>query len=97
MNITNHFLIDIGFLKLRNKEIKSLNEGKVGAPYEYPDSCIRFLAFLTIGFSIPCRIVRGIVRELSEYLKIEEMQFTQIRRTLNIKACVEGTIFKDDI
>lgn len=34
-----HFLIDIGFLKLRNKEIKSMNEGKVGAPYEYVYSC----------------------------------------------------------
>jgi hypothetical protein len=60
-----HFLIDIGFLKLRNKEIKSMNEGKVGAPYEYPDSYIQFLAFLKLGFRIPYRTVQGIVRGLS--------------------------------
>jgi Transposase DDE domain len=92
-----HFLIDIGFLKLRNKEIKSMNKGKVGAPYEYPDSYIHFLAFLKIGFRIPYRTVQGIVRGLSEYVKIEEMHFTQIRRrTLKIKACVEDTNFKDE-
>jgi hypothetical protein len=28
-------LIDIGFLKSWNKEIKKINEGKVGAPFEY--------------------------------------------------------------
>jgi hypothetical protein len=28
-----------------------MNEGKIGAPYEYPDSYIHFLAFLKIGFS----------------------------------------------
>ncbi|MFZ0510173.1 MAG: transposase [Candidatus Nitrosopolaris sp.] len=67
-----HFLIDIGFLKLRNKEIKSMNEGKVGAPYEYPDSYIQFLAFLKLGFRIPYRTVQGIVRGLSEYVKISE-------------------------
>jgi hypothetical protein len=92
-----HFLIDIGFLKLRNKEIKSMNEGKVGAPYEYPDSYIQFLAFLKLGFRIPYRTVQGIVRGLSEYVKIEEMHFTQTRRrTLKIKACVEDTNFKDE-
>jgi hypothetical protein len=35
--------------------------------------------------------------QLSEYVKIEEMHFTQTRRrTLKIKACVEDTNFKDE-
>ena len=74
-----------------------MNEGKVGAPYEYPHSYIHFLAFLKIAFRIPYHTVQGIVRALSEYIKIEEMHFTQIRRrTLKIKACVEDTNFKDE-
>ncbi|MFY9798768.1 MAG: transposase [Candidatus Nitrosopolaris sp.] len=61
-----------------------MNEGKVGAPYEYPDSYIQFLAFLKLGFRIPYRTVQGIVHGLSENVKIEEMPFTQtMRRTLN--------------
>jgi len=74
-----------------------MNEGKVGARYEHPDSYIHFLAFLKIGFRILYRTVQGIVRGLSEYVKIEEMHFTQIRRrTLKIKACVEDTNFEDE-
>jgi hypothetical protein len=42
-----------------------MNEGKVGAPYEYPDLYIQFLAFLKLGFRIPYRTVQGIVRGLS--------------------------------
>jgi len=31
-------------------EIRNMNEGKVGAPFEYSHSYIHFLAFLKIGF-----------------------------------------------
>jgi hypothetical protein len=79
-------LIDIGFLKSWNKEIKEMNQGKVGAPFEYSHSYIYFLAFLRIGFKIPYRIVQGIIRGLADYLKIEEIHFTQLRiRMLKIK------------
>ncbi|HYA85177.1 MAG TPA: hypothetical protein VEH06_17285, partial [Candidatus Bathyarchaeia archaeon] len=43
---------------------------------------IQFLAFLKIGFKISYRTVQGIVRGLSDYLKIEEIHFTQIRRRI---------------
>src|SRR5438128_8453426 len=75
-------LIDIGFLKSCNKEIKKINEGKVGAPFEYSDTYIQFLAFLKIGFKISYRTVQGIVRGLSDYIRIEEIHFTQIRRRI---------------
>jgi hypothetical protein len=77
-----HILIDVGFIKLWNKEIKKMNNGKIGAPFEYPDSYIQFLGFLKIGFKIPYRMTQGIVRGLSEYVKIQEMHFTQIRRRI---------------
>ena len=76
-------LIDVSFLKSSNKEIKKMNIGKVGAPFQYSDSYIQFLAFLKIGFKIPYRMVQGIVRGLSEYVRIgKEIHFTHIRRRM---------------
>jgi hypothetical protein len=40
------------------------------------------LAFLKIGFKISYRTVQGIVRGLSDYLRIEEVHFTQVRRRI---------------
>jgi hypothetical protein len=66
-----------------------MNEGKIGAPFEYSNSYIQFLAFLKIGFKIAYRTIQGIVRGLADYIRIEEMHFTQIRRRiLEIKPSV---------
>ena len=76
-------LIDVSFLKSSNKEIKKMNIGKVGAPFQYFDSYVQFLAFLKIGFKVPYRMVQVIVRGLSEYVRIvEEIHFTHIRRRM---------------
>jgi hypothetical protein len=74
--------MDIGFLKSSNNEIKKMNKGKVGAPFEYSHSYIHFLAFLKTGFKIAYRTVQGITRGLSYYVRIEEMHFTHIRRRI---------------
>ncbi len=50
-----------------------MNQGKVGAPFEFSHSYIHFLAFIKIGFKIVYRTVQGIVRGLSEYIRIEEI------------------------
>jgi hypothetical protein len=82
-------LMDIGFLRSSNREIKNMNKGKVGAPFEYSRTYIQFLAFLKVGFKISYRTVQGIVRGLSDYIRIEEIHFTQIRRRiLKIKPSV---------
>jgi len=66
-----------------------MNKGKVGAPFEYSHTYIQFLAFLKVGFKISYRTVQGIVRGLSDYLRIEEIHFTQVRRRiLKIKPSV---------
>jgi hypothetical protein len=86
--------MDIGFLKSWNKEIKKMNQRKVGAPFEYSHSYIHFLAFIKIGFKIAYRTVQGIVRGLSDYIRIEEMHFTHIRRRiLKIKPAVRNLRF----
>jgi hypothetical protein len=90
-------LMDVGFLKSSNKEIVKMNKGKVGAPFEYSNSYIHFLAFIKIGFKVAYRTVQGIVRGLSDYIRIEEMHFTHIRRRIqNIKPSVENLGFEEE-
>ena len=90
-------LIDVSFLKSANDEIKKMNKAKVGAPFQYPYSYIEFVGFLKVGFKIPYRTVQGIVRGLSEYLRIEEMHFTHIRRRiLKIKPSVRNLGFEGE-
>ena len=69
-------LMDISFLGSSKKEIKNMNKGKVGAPFEYSRTYIQFLAFLKIGFKIAYRTVQGIIRGLSDYIKIEDSFYT---------------------
>ena len=52
-------LIDLDFIKSANKEIKNMNKDKVGAPFQYSDNYIQFLAFLKIGFKIPISYCAG--------------------------------------
>ena len=91
-------LMDVGFLKSWNREIVKMNKGKVGAPFEYSHSYIHFLAFIKIGFKIAYRTVQGIVRGgLSDYIRIEEMHFTHIRRRIqNIKPSVRNLCFEEE-
>jgi hypothetical protein len=90
-------LMDIGFLKSQSKEIKSMNDGKVGAPFEYSNTYVQFLTFLKIGLKIGYRTVQGIVKGLSDYVRIEEMHFTQLRRRiLKIKPSVASVRIDDD-
>lgn len=89
-------LIDVSFLKSANVEIKKMNDGKIGAPFQY--GYIQFIAFLKIGFKIPYRTVQGIVRGLSDYVRIvEEMHFTHMRRRiLKVKPSIEKMSFEND-
>jgi len=74
-----HILMDIGFIKSQRRELAKMNKKKVGRPFLYPDSYVQFLVFLKIGFSISYRTVQGIVRGLAEYIRIEEIHFTQLK------------------
>jgi hypothetical protein len=83
-------LIDIGFIKsYKKRELAMMNNKKVGRPFLYPHSYVQFLAFLKIGFYISYyRTVQGIVvRGLAEYIKVDEIHFTQLRRRIK-KKCV---------
>ena len=75
-------LIDIGFIKSYKRELAKMNNKKVGRPFLYPHSYVQFLAFLKIEFSISYRTVQGIVRGLGDYIKLDEIHFTQLRRRI---------------
>src|SRR6476661_6127849 len=65
--------------------------------FEYSHTYIQFLAFLKIGFKIAYRTVQGIIRGLSDYIKIEEIHFTQIRRRiLKVKPSVGNLNLDND-
>jgi DDE family transposase len=90
-------LMDISFLQSSKREIKNMNKGKIGAPFEYSRTYIQFLAFLKIGFKIAYRTVQGIVRGLSDHIRVEEIHFTQIRRRiLKIKPSVANIGLDDN-
>ena len=90
-------LMDISFLGSDKREIKNMNKRKVGSPFEYSSTYIQFLAFLKIGFKISYRTVQGIIRGLSDYIKIEEIHFTQIRRRiLKVKPSVGNLNLDND-
>lgn len=91
-----HILMDIGFIQSQRKELSNMNKKKVGRPFLYPDSYVEFLTFLKVGFSISYSTVQGIVRGLAEYIKIEEIHFTQLRRRIK-KMCTNfRSIYNND-
>ena len=75
--------MDIGFIKSQRRKLVKMNKKKIGRPFLYPDSRVQFLAFIKTVFSISYRTVQGIVRGLAEYVRIEEMHFTQLRRCIH--------------
>ena len=53
-------------------ELKKANKGKVGEPYHYPESYIRFLAFVRLLFHQPYRQTEGFVKSLPSFVDWSE-------------------------
>ena len=62
-----YFYFNPEFLSKWNEEIEQMNAGKVGEPYLYPESMIKFLAVLHCKFDF--RGLEGFMRWLSETYK----------------------------
>ncbi|MBU4491300.1 MAG: transposase [Euryarchaeota archaeon] len=70
------------FLETWIPEVNKMNAGKVGEPYFYPDSMIRFLAVL-YGKGFDYRALQGIMRGLSRHFyDFPVISFSQIRRRM---------------
>ena len=57
-------LIEHDFLKNRDRELKRMNKGKRGKPFEYPEGFVKFLAPVRVFFHQPYRQEEGFVEAL---------------------------------
>jgi len=78
-----YFYFNPEFLNKWGEEIKQMNSGKVGEPYLYPESMIKFLAVLHCRFDF--RGLEGFMRWLSETYKYRFpiISYSQISRRYN--------------
>lgn len=77
-----YFYFNPEFLFVWNEELKKMNAGKIGQPYLYPESMIKFLAVLHCKFDF--RALEGIMRALSEKNNhFPVIDFSQICRRYN--------------
>ena len=62
--VRGEFLLDMDWVKSWDKELKEMNTGKPGRPYEFPESLIKLQAVWNqwIGY----RQVKGLTRKLYE-------------------------------
>ena len=78
-----YFYFNPAFLLTWNDELKQMNAGKIGQPYLYPESMIKFLAVLHCKFDF--RGLEGFMRWLSENYKFQfpVIDYSQICRRYN--------------
>lgn len=78
-----YFYFNPAFLLTWNDELAKMNAGKVGQPYLYPESMIKFLAVLHCKFDF--RGLEGFMRSFSENYKYQfpVIDFSQICRRYN--------------
>ena len=76
-------LLDLEFLENWDKELEAMNKGKVGAPYQTPNTYILFLATIRFIFDIKYRQLEGFTRKLHELIpKIRPMDYSGIRKRI---------------
>ena len=57
----------LDFMETWDTEIQSMNEGKRGRPFIFPQSLMAFLDFLHVAF-LPYRQMEGFLKKLSQYI-----------------------------
>jgi len=57
-------LLDFDFLRGWGVELEKMNENKASRPYKYPNSYIRFLAFMYVAFNLPFRQLEGFIKAM---------------------------------
>ena len=75
-------LLDYDVLDGWDHELSQMNHGKVGEPYNYPDSFIQLLGYMRAYFHLPYRQTQGVVIA-HEVLKFHAYQIIIISRRIN--------------
>lgn len=65
--IRGEFYFDFDFLDNWDKELREMNDGKIGHPYEYPNSLFEYLS--PMYCFLDSRKLEGALRKLSRYIK----------------------------
>lgn len=80
--VRGEFLFDIDFVESWDKEIEEMNKGKRGAPFQFPESFIEWLAVLSQWISNRC--LQGVTRKFQEYGLIpKEADYSTISIRIN--------------
>ena len=80
--VRGEFLLDLDWVKSWNKELKMMNKGKRGKPFEFPESLIKLQAVWNQWVSV--RGVEGITRELTKIAKLPKFNdYSTISRRIS--------------
>ena len=81
------FFIELNFVEHWEQELATMNLGKRGAPYKFPHHLIELQA-VWHAKNIPCRMIEGITRTLTELGKVPNYNdYTTANRRINKLAC----------
>ena len=81
------FFIDLNFVEHWQEELTTMNLEKNGAPYQFPNSLIKLQA-IWHAKKIPCRMIEGITKRLSEYGDVPNYNdHTTANRRINKLVC----------
>jgi len=82
------FFLDLNFVENWQEELATMNFGKIGAPYQFPNSLIELQA-VWHAKNIPFRMVEGITRRLAEFGKVLDYNdYTTVNRRINKLVCL---------
>ncbi|KXA94405.1 hypothetical protein AKJ65_04505 [candidate division MSBL1 archaeon SCGC-AAA259E19] len=62
------FYLSPAFLESWDEELEEMNEGRVGAPYKFPESYVQFDALWYEFFNLSYRQLEGALRKLGELI-----------------------------
>ncbi|MBI5002812.1 IS5 family transposase [Candidatus Woesearchaeota archaeon] len=81
------FFLDLDFIEKWEDELYQMNLGKIGAPYQFPNSLIE-LQGIWHAKSIPCRMIEGMTRRLADFGKVPNYNdYTTANRRINKLEC----------
>ena len=80
--VRGEFLFDLDFVKSWDNELQQMNEGKKGAPFQFPESYIEWLAVLSQWIST--RGLQGVTRKFQAFgLVPKEADYSTISIRIN--------------
>lgn len=62
------FYFSFEFLDSWDKELKRMNQGKKGKPFEYPETLVQFSGLMYEFLHLPYRQLEGALRKLSSFI-----------------------------